>query len=664
VTGKDPSHDKKQSGEDDSGLEDADRLTLKQLASTMLEPETLEQLRRAEQLTGIQPPPNQSNLPQPSIDQSQFTTNPQRLPGGGFQIPRKHSVLDGSLSGANPVIVEPNAQNRLGAGQKAPPINSAGNQQSIQNQSYNQSTHPPAAAKPNSVSQSPPAYNPGPALNQGSPPANIAPPPNQSFAPTAPPNSNANAPAQPNAYGHHNAAPQNAPPQPQGYNAGVPVAPHSGRPRKGITRTAIDMIVSFGSSLTGKQAMGDAEYSKMKPSVPAPPDPYSTGSYGQHQSAQHQSMQQHGGQQQGLNHSSVPQSNASSYSAQTQNEYTQSPQQYQQDPHLQYQENPQQYQQGAQPQQPDSQQYQQDLQHQSFHDQTHEPHERVPKTLLDVSVLDQITLSNSAKKVLQAAEDAKLRALEPVKQFVPVEASKRVSSCPFKWADEDSKDKFRYCDRCQKQIYNFKDMELPQAEALIFSRENVTAPVLYKRPDGKFMTSACPSAAQARSKVLFYVVAALVVIGCVFFLVSLSLNSAKPTAPGANGGSSATSGSQTPGGSSDGRRRRKDSSSGDFSDSTGSGGTSSSGGSTSAPSASPGAGASNGGYGPSTDSNQGTWQWEYDKSQQSAARSTPPPAPVRKSSADENMTDAQKAELDRLRNSLRLQGTPAEKLDQ
>lgn len=574
MSSKDQSNDKKQSESNESGAEDVDRLTLKQLASTMLEPETLEQLRRAEQLTGIQPPPNPSNLPLPQVDPSQFNTNPQRLPGGGFPVPRQHSVLEGALSGPNPIIADPNANSKPTADQRA-------------------QTEPPPPA-PASHNPSSPQHNPSPAVSS---PASSAPGSAQIQNQNSAPGPSPTQPVQPA-----------QPTQPERtYNSGAAMPNSSGRPRKGITRTAIDMIVSFGNSLTGKQSMGDSEYTKVKPTLPTESEPDSTV-YGQHQSSQ---------------------SSSSS-----------------------------------------------DVHSSDVHDQNvpHELHERVPKTLLDVSVLDQITLTSNAKKALQAAEDAKARALEPVKQFVPIEADRRTSKCPFKWEEEDSKDKFRHCDRCQKQVYNFADMERPQAESLIFTRENITEPTLYQRPDGKFMTSDCPLATQALSKTIYVIVAALVALGCLIMLVTLSINSSKPVTSGTSESSEATgSANQSSSPTAHKRHNRTANSSTDSSGSPNSSAGSNSNGSTStspntSPQQSPGtSGASNGGYGPSNDSGQSTWQWEYDKSQQNSTPSAPvqstPPAAKSRSTADDNMTDAQKAELERLRQNLRLQGTPAEGLD-
>ncbi|HEY9759921.1 MAG TPA: hypothetical protein V6C97_32475 [Oculatellaceae cyanobacterium] len=577
MSSKDQSNDKKQSESTESGAEDGDRLTLKQLASTMLEPETLEQLRRAEQLTGIQPPPNQGNLPQPQVDPSQYNTNPQRLPGGGFPVPRQHSVLEGALSGSNPVVADPNAHGKPAADQRA----------QTEPTSPAPASHNPAPASHNSF---PPQHNPSPLVNSPAPSApGSAQIQNQNFAPGT-------WPAQPVQPAQLAQPAQST----KAYNSGAAMPNSSGRPRKGITRTAIDMIVSFGNSLTGKQSMGDSEYTKVKPTLPTESE--ADGSvYGQHQSSQSIS---------------------------------------------------------------------------DAHDQNvpHEPHERVPKTLLDVSVLDQITLTSNAKKALQAAEDAKARALEPVKQFVPVEADRRTSKCPFKWEEEDSKDKFRHCDRCQKQVYNFADMERPQAEALIFTRENITGPTLYQRPDGKFMTSDCPLATQALSKTIYVIIAALVALGCLIMLVTLSINSSKPVTSGTSEGSQATGNAdQSSPPTAHKRRNRTGSSSADGSDNPNSStGSNSNGSASGAPSTSTqqsqGAlGASNGGYGPSNDSSQSTWQWEYDKSQQNSTPAPPvqstAPTAKTKSTADDNMSDAQKAELERLRQNLRLQGTPAEGLD-
>jgi hypothetical protein len=129
--------------------------------------------------------------------------------------------------------------------------------------------------------------------------------------------------------------------------------------------------------------------------------------------------------------------------------------------------------------------------------------DRTPRTLLDHSVLADIGSRSAEKMVLKAAEELKERLHEPFVPFIPVMEDRIASPCPWKWEGNESKERVKYCDKCKHQVYNFAGIERPEADALIFKRENQAAKTLFKREDGKFMTSDCPTAVkQTRGMVL------------------------------------------------------------------------------------------------------------------------------------------------------------------
>src|SRR5262249_26791650 len=66
------------------------------------------------------------------------------------------------------------------------------------------------------------------------------------------------------------------------------------------------------------------------------------------------------------------------------------------------------------------------------------------------------------------------------------------------WNDTKGQERFRSCAKCQMCVYNFEGLELPEAQALIYKRENRRKFTLYKRTDGKFMTCDCPVALKNR----------------------------------------------------------------------------------------------------------------------------------------------------------------------
>lgn len=155
----------------------------------------------------------------------------------------------------------------------------------------------------------------------------------------------------------------------------------------------------------------------------------------------------------------------------------------------------------------------------------------VAKTRLDHSILYDTVIKAAEKLEHQATEQAKQKALEPVKPFVPVEAKKKALPCHWSWNDPEPCEKFQYCGICQTPIYSFHDMELPEAEALIFQRENLKKPTLYKRHDGKFMTRDCPVATKRRKDTITYTLLGLAVTAAVIFVLATLPPPAKPPTP-------------------------------------------------------------------------------------------------------------------------------------
>lgn len=134
-----------------------------------------------------------------------------------------------------------------------------------------------------------------------------------------------------------------------------------------------------------------------------------------------------------------------------------------------------------------------------------------------------------------------------------VRADKVASTCPFVWDETDSKEKYRYCSKCQTPIYNFDGMERLEAEALIFNRENRNKFTLYGRKDGKFMTVDCPVQARRNKNLILSLVAGLaLLIGAAALVMLMSPppqpSETSPAATSASPGSNAStdSGSGTP----------------------------------------------------------------------------------------------------------------------
>lgn len=145
----------------------------------------------------------------------------------------------------------------------------------------------------------------------------------------------------------------------------------------------------------------------------------------------------------------------------------------------------------------------------------------VAKTMLDHSVLSEQLVKSHEKEKMKAAYIAQEKANEPARDFHEVDSKKLAAPCAWTWNSTGSnKSRVQSCDKCQTQVYDFAGMEMPEAEALIFKQESKKKFTLYKRPDGKFMTSDCPvQAARKRNLVLLCVAGAIVMICAVAFFL-------------------------------------------------------------------------------------------------------------------------------------------------
>lgn len=153
----------------------------------------------------------------------------------------------------------------------------------------------------------------------------------------------------------------------------------------------------------------------------------------------------------------------------------------------------------------------------------------VCKTMLDHSVLFDTVARTKAKMDAKAMEKIKERLLEPVKPFVPIVCDRKATVCAFKWDDPEPRERFKICSLCQTPVYNLQDLELPEAEAIIFQRENIKKPVLYKRADGKYMTRDCPREAMRRQQqMMMILVGATVAVALLTMMIMFP--PPKPTA--------------------------------------------------------------------------------------------------------------------------------------
>jgi hypothetical protein len=66
------------------------------------------------------------------------------------------------------------------------------------------------------------------------------------------------------------------------------------------------------------------------------------------------------------------------------------------------------------------------------------------------------------------------------------------SPCSASWDDMAGTERMRFCNLCQKTVYNLSAMTREQAEKLISQKEGKACVRLYRRHDGTVLTSDCP----------------------------------------------------------------------------------------------------------------------------------------------------------------------------
>jgi hypothetical protein len=124
--------------------------------------------------------------------------------------------------------------------------------------------------------------------------------------------------------------------------------------------------------------------------------------------------------------------------------------------------------------------------------------EGTPKTMLDPQAVRDALARATKEKEIRITAEIKAKASEPLKPFQAIENYKIATPCNSVWDSTDQKDRCSYCPKCQMQVYDFTGLELPEAEELIFKREDRKNAALFKRADGKFLTADCPVGVKAK----------------------------------------------------------------------------------------------------------------------------------------------------------------------
>lgn len=66
------------------------------------------------------------------------------------------------------------------------------------------------------------------------------------------------------------------------------------------------------------------------------------------------------------------------------------------------------------------------------------------------------------------------------------------SPCPARWEDMGGNHCVRFCDHCQKNVYNISALTTAEATALLESKQGNLCARIYQRADGNVLTEDCP----------------------------------------------------------------------------------------------------------------------------------------------------------------------------
>lgn len=173
------------------------------------------------------------------------------------------------------------------------------------------------------------------------------------------------------------------------------------------------------------------------------------------------------------------------------------------------------------------------------------PERFIPKTMLDMDFLKESLSASVSRAEERLAESIAQKQSEPPKQVLTADDYKMATpNCPFVWSEnpDNPKERVKYCTNCNAQVYNLSGFDMTETQSLIFKRENRSNAPLYKREDGKFMTSDCPIALKKKKdKQMLIGGAALVLVLLIIMVVASFMAPQPPQAPAPTATDSSTS---------------------------------------------------------------------------------------------------------------------------
>jgi len=74
-----------------------------------------------------------------------------------------------------------------------------------------------------------------------------------------------------------------------------------------------------------------------------------------------------------------------------------------------------------------------------------------------------------------------------------INSLKVATACPARWEDMAGDERARFCQHCQKHVYNFSAMTAKEVEELVVAKEGALCGRMYRRRDGTVLTADCPT---------------------------------------------------------------------------------------------------------------------------------------------------------------------------
>lgn len=145
----------------------------------------------------------------------------------------------------------------------------------------------------------------------------------------------------------------------------------------------------------------------------------------------------------------------------------------------------------------------------------------VDRTKLDVEACVDFAAKTKAGQEERLREQLETQPPEPAKPFSPIVDFKPATPCGSQWDSMTGSGRIKFCQHCKLQVYDFAKTEMPEAKETIYKQEGKENFSLYKRKDGKFLTSDCPVGVKRKQTMLvLYFVGAILLIGCAFVIAS------------------------------------------------------------------------------------------------------------------------------------------------